>query len=40
MLLGFWVVTLFGIGISGGHFNPSITLVQMFRKKPEKIFRG
>jgi len=27
MLLGFWVVTLFGIGISGGHFNPSITLV-------------
>jgi len=33
MLLGVWVVTLFGLAISGAHFNPAVTLVFMFAKK-------
>ena len=32
MLLSYWVITLFGMGISGAHFNPCITLAQMVRK--------
>lgn len=32
LLLGMWVVTLFGVAISGAHFNPCITLVAMLRK--------
>lgn len=32
MLLGFWIVTLFGQGISGAHYNPAVTLVFMLRK--------
>jgi glycerol uptake facilitator-like aquaporin len=27
-----WIVNLFGISISGAHFNPTITLVYMLRK--------
>jgi hypothetical protein len=26
MLLGFWVLNLFGLEISGAHFNPIVTL--------------
>mgnify|MGYP000955695499 CR=1 FL=1 len=40
VLLGYWVVTLFGVAISGAHFNPCVTLVHMFKKNPEKLFRG
>lgn len=32
MLLSLWVITLFGMGISGAHFNPCITLSQMLRR--------
>lgn len=32
MLLGMWVLTLFGEAISGAHYNPAITLVFMLRK--------
>jgi len=32
ILLGMWVVTLFGQAISGAHFNPAVTLVFMLRK--------
>ena len=32
MLLGFWIITLFGVAVSGSHFNPAITLVIMARK--------
>ena len=32
MLLGFWIITLFGVAISGSHFNPAITAVIMLRK--------
>ena len=32
MLLGFWIITLFGYAISGSHFNPCITLAAMLRK--------
>jgi glycerol uptake facilitator-like aquaporin len=32
MLLGFWIITLFGVAVSGSHFNPAVTLVIMFRK--------
>ena len=31
MLLGHWIVTMFASQISGSHFNPVVTLVQMFR---------
>ena len=31
VFLGYWIVTIFGSRISGSHFNPAITLVQMFR---------
>lgn len=32
MLLGAWVITLFGVAISGAHFNPAVTVVFMLRK--------
>jgi len=32
MLLSLWVITLFGMNISGAHYNPCITLAQMVRK--------
>ena len=32
MLLGFWIITLFGVAVSGSHFNPAITIAIMFRK--------
>ena len=32
MLLGLWVIILFGEAISGAHYNPAITLVFMLRK--------
>ena len=37
ILLGMWVLTLFGEAISGAHYNPAITLVFMFRKN-QKTF--
>lgn len=33
MLMALWVLTLFGLNISGSHFNPCVTLAQMVRKK-------
>lgn len=32
MMLGVWIITLFGQAISGAHFNPGVTLVFMLRK--------
>lgn len=32
ILLGIWVITLFGQAISGAHFNPAVTLSAMLRK--------
>ena len=32
LLLGMWVLTLFGEAISGAHYNPAITIVFMLRK--------
>ena len=32
MLLGYWIITLFAVSISGAHFNPCITLAAMLRK--------
>ena len=32
MLLGYWIISLFGVAISGAHFNPCITLAAMLRK--------
>jgi glycerol uptake facilitator-like aquaporin len=32
MLLGMWILTLFGEAISGAHYNPAISLVFMLRK--------
>lgn len=32
MLLGFWIINLFGVAISGAHFHPGITLATMLRK--------
>lgn len=31
LFLVFWIITIFGIKISGSHFNPIVTLIQMFR---------
>lgn len=33
MFMALWVLTLFGLTISGSHFNPCVTLAQMIRKK-------
>ena len=32
ILLGVWIITLFGVAISGAHFNPAVTVVFMLRK--------
>lgn len=32
LLLGLWVLTIFGYRISGSHYNPAISLAFMFRK--------
>jgi glycerol uptake facilitator-like aquaporin len=32
MLLGYWIITLFAVHISGAHFNPVITLVTWLRR--------
>jgi len=32
MLLGVWIITLFGVAISGAHFNPAVTVVFMLRR--------
>lgn len=32
ILLGMWIINLFGVAISGAHFNPCITIVAMLRK--------
>jgi len=31
VFLGFWIITLFGLSISGAHYNPGVTLAHMFR---------
>ena len=30
--MGVWVVILFGIKLSGAHYNPAISIAFMFRK--------
>jgi len=35
ILLGFWVITLFGTSISGAHFNPAVTVAIMLRKNSQ-----
>ena len=37
VLLGLWVIILFGESISGSHFNPAITLVFMLRKNSSHL---
>ena len=37
ILLGLWVIILFGESISGSHFNPAITLVFMLRKNSSHL---
>jgi glycerol uptake facilitator-like aquaporin len=32
ILFSYWIITLFAFDISGAHFNPCITLAEMFRK--------
>jgi glycerol uptake facilitator-like aquaporin len=32
LLLGLWVLIIFGFRISGAHYNPAISLAFMFRK--------
>ena len=32
LLLGYWVLIIFGYRISGAHYNPAISLAFMFRK--------
>ena len=32
LLLGVWVLTLWGISISGAHFNPAVTFAFLLRK--------
>ena len=38
IMLGMWILTLFGHNISGAHYNPCVTLVYMLRK--EKPFHA
>lgn len=35
MLLGFWVVNLFGLEMTGAHFNPIITLGYMMQSNSQ-----
>lgn len=35
ILLSLWIITLFGMNISGAHFNPCITLSQMLRRSSQ-----
>ncbi len=37
MFLGLWVLIIFGSPISGSHFNPIITIGQMFRRDDSGI---
>jgi glycerol uptake facilitator-like aquaporin len=32
LLLGLWILTIFGYRISGSHYNPAISFAFMFRK--------
>lgn len=32
ILLGYWIIALFGVAISGAHYNPCITLAAMLRR--------
>mmetsp|Transcript_18203 Transcript_18203/g.13242 ORF Transcript_18203/g.13242 Transcript_18203/m.13242 type:complete len:112 (-) Transcript_18203:114-449(-) len=32
LLLGLWILTIFGYRVSGSHYNPAVTLAFMFRK--------
>jgi glycerol uptake facilitator-like aquaporin len=32
ILLGMWIINLFGVAISGAHFNPGVTLCSMLRR--------
>ena len=29
---GYWVISLFAVNITGAHFNPAVTVAEMFRK--------
>ena len=33
ILLGLWILTLFGIAMSGAHYNPAITMAYMLRRE-------
>ena len=33
ILLGMWIINLFGVAISGAHFNPAVTLMLVLMKK-------
>jgi glycerol uptake facilitator-like aquaporin len=39
MLLGLWVLIIFGQRISGAHYNPAVTLVNMLRRDTGKFPR-
>ena len=39
MLLGIFVLLIFGAKVSGSHFNPAITLAFMFRRDIGKFSR-
>lgn len=32
LLLGLWVLTIFGLKISGAHYNPAVSFAYMLRK--------
>ena len=32
LLLGYWIITLFAVAISGAHFNPCVTIAAMLRR--------
>ena len=37
MLLGLWILIVFGWKISGSQYNPAITFAYMFRKDNKKF---
>ena len=39
MLLGFFVLLIFGAKVSGSHYNPAVTLAFMFRRDTGKFSR-